>query len=292
MRFDSYHPVINFIYFTVALSCAVQFDHPVFLVISYLAAFFYSIKLNGVRSFIFNLCLIPFIAAYAIYYSYYNHFGVTALRTNFIGNQITLEALTVGLVRGVMAASVLMIFSCIFTVVSADKIVYLFGRISPKLSLYLSILLRFVPRVKQRAVKTELSRRGIGKGCFQGNLVRRLKNCGSLISILVTWTLEDFMESAQSMKCRGYSLRGGTAFSIYRFDNRDRGLVLVMSLCITLMMAAEAFDQTGILYDPEIVMNRITPLSCVFYAAYALFLLLPMFLQIAEEKRYPSGSVS
>ena len=217
MRFDSYHPVINFIYFTVALACAVQFDHPVFLVISYLAAFFYSINLNGVRSFIFNLCLIPFIAAYAIYYSYYNHFGVTALRTNFIGNQITLEALTVGLVRGVMAASVLMIFSCIFTVVSADKIVYLFGRISPKLSLYLSILQRFVPRVKQRAVKTELSRRGIGKGCFQGNLVRRLKNCGSLISILVTWTLEDFMESAQSMKCRGYSLRGRTAFSIYRF---------------------------------------------------------------------------
>ncbi|MCI5901383.1 MAG: energy-coupling factor transporter transmembrane protein EcfT [Blautia sp.] len=292
MRFDSYHPVINFIYFTVALACAVQFDHPVFLVISYLAAFFYSIKLNGVRSFVFNLCLIPFIAAYAIYYSYYNHFGVTALRTNFIGNRITLEALTVGLVRGVMAASVLMIFSCIFTLVSADKIVYLFGRISPKLSLYLSILLRFVPRVKQRAAKTELSRRGIGKGCFQGNLVCRLKNCGSFISILVTWTLEDFMESAQSMKCRGYSLRGRTAFSIYRFDNRDRGLVLVMSLCITLMTAAEAFDQTGILYDPEIVMNRITPLSCVFYAAYALFLLLPMFLQIAEEKRYPSGSVS
>ena len=54
MRFDSYHPVINLIYFTAAIICTVKFNHPVFLAISYLAAFVYSIKLNGKRSAIFN----------------------------------------------------------------------------------------------------------------------------------------------------------------------------------------------------------------------------------------------
>lgn len=286
MRFDSYHPMINFIYFVTAILCAVYFQHPVFLVISYLAAFLYSIKLNGIRSAVLNFCLIPLIFAYALYYSSYNHFGVTNLRSNFIGNQITLEALVAGAARGMTVATVLMIFSCIFAVVSADKVVYLFGRISPRLSLYLSILLRFVPRVKQRAGRIELSRKGIGKGCMQGNLWQKVLHTCGLLSILITWTLEDFVESAASMKCRGYSLRGRTAFSIYRFDNRDRGFVLALFACLTVVGMAVAFDQTTIRYSPQIVLNRITPISCIFYGAYAFLLLLPMILQVIGERRF------
>lgn len=286
MRFDSYHPAINFIYFTAAVLCTVSFHHPAFLAISYMAAFLYSVKLNGRRSLIFNVCLIPLIVVYALYYSYYNHFGVTNLRTNFIGNQITLEAVAVGCVRGVTAAAVLMIFSCIFAVVSSDKVIYLFGRISPRLSLFLSILLRFVPRVKERGRKIELSRRGIGKGCGQGGLWQRVRHTCGFVSILITWTLEDFVESAASMKCRGYSLRGRTAFSIYRFDNRDRSLVIAMFFCLTVTGMAAALNQTSMIYQPEIIVNRITPLSFFFYGVYALFLLLPMLLQIAGEWKF------
>lgn len=288
MRFDSYHPMINLIYFVTAIVCAVSFDHPVYLAISFLCAFMYSVKLNGKRSLIFNLCLIPLIGAYAAWYSYYNHFGITGLRMNFIGNRITLEAVTAGIVRGMKTAAVLMIFSCIFAVVSADKVVYLFGRISPRLSLYLSILLRFVPRVKQRARRIELSRRGIGKGCFQGNPLQCLMHMCSFLSILITWTLEDFMDSAASMKCRGYSLRGRTAFSIYRFDNRDRSFVIAIFACMTVTCMAVAFNQTGIQYNPVIIMNRITGISAVFYVAYAVLLLLPMALQTVGEKRFVS----
>lgn len=285
MRFDSYHPTINLLYFVAAIGCTVVFRHPVFLGISYLCAFIYSVKLNGRRSLIFNLCLVPLIAVYALIYSYYNHFGVTNLRRNFIGNEITLEALVYGLVIGVTAASVIMFFSCVFAVVSSDKVVYLFGRVSPKLSLFLSILLRSVPRIKERAKRIELSRQGIGRGCRQGNLWQRILHCCGLLSVLITWTLEDFVESAVSMKCRGYSLKGRTAFSIYRFDNRDRSFVTGLFLCLVIVAVGTAFNQTEILYEPEIMMNRITPLSFLFYAGYAVFLLLPMLLQIIGERR-------
>lgn len=286
MRFDSYHPMINLIYFASAITCTLLFDQPVFLAISFLAAFIYSVKLNGVRSLIFNLCLIPLIGAYAAWYSYYNHFGITNLRMNFIGNQITLEAVIVGIVRGTKIASVVMFFSCIFAVVTSDKVVYLFGRISPRLSLYLSVLLRFIPRVKQRGKRIELSRRGIGKGCFQGNPLQRVLHTLSFLSILITWTLEDFVESAASMKCRGYSLRGRTAFSIYRFDNRDRGFVITIFTCLTIILMAAAFDQTTIPYNPMILMNRITVMSVFFYLAYTVLLLLPMILQIIGEHQF------
>lgn len=286
MKFDSYHPMINLLYFTAAIACTVSFQQPVFLAISFVCAFVYSVKLGGWKLFFLNLALVLFAAGYALWYSYYNHFGITNLGVNFIGNQITLEALVYGFVLGLTVAAVVMWFCCIFILITADKIVYLFGRISPKLSLFLSILLRTVPRIKVRARRIEISREGIGKGVAQGTLWRRFRNLLSLLSILITWTLEDFVESTNSMKSRGYSLRGRTAFSIYRFDNRDRGLVIVFFWCLTLILMAVLFNQTDSYYDPRIVMNPITPLSVAFYIAYAAFLLLPMGLQIVGEQTF------
>lgn len=233
-----------------------------------------------------SLCLLAGAVGCSAWYAYYHHFGVTSLRTNFIGNQITLEAVAYGFVRGLTAAAVIQWFCCIFKLITADKIVYLFGRISPKLSLFLSILLRSIPRIGVRAGRIARSREGIGKGICQGNPLQRFRNLCSLISILITWTLEDFVESAVSMKSRGYSLKGRTAFSIYRFDNRDRSLVIVFFWCLTIVLMAVLFDQTTIYYDPMIVMNRITAMSCLFYAAYAVFLLLPLGLQLVGEHRF------
>lgn len=134
MRFDSCHPVINLIYFAGAIASAAVFDHPVFVAIAYASAFMYSVKLRGVRGLVTDLCLIPLIFGYTWIYSYYNHFGVTSLGENLIGNHITLEAVAYGLQTGVSAAAVVMLVSCLFVIFSADKVVYLFGRISPKLS--------------------------------------------------------------------------------------------------------------------------------------------------------------
>ena len=286
MRFDSFHPMINLIYFVGAITCTICFQHPIFAVISFLCAFTYSVKLNRYKSLVLNLVLIILAAVYALWYSYYNHFGVTNLKMNFIGNQITLEALVYGSVRAIIVITVIMWFVCIFTLITADKIVYLFGRISPKASLFLSILLRTIPRIKARAKRIEISRKGIGKGIGQGSLLDKVFHVFALISILITWTMEDFVESSNSMKSRGYSLKGRTAFSIYRFDNRDRGIVIAFFICLTFVMMAVLFNQTNVYYNPQIVMNRITVVSGVFYVAYAIFLLMPLGLQIIGEWRF------
>lgn len=286
MRFDSYHPAINFIYFAAAIACTVWFNHPVFLAISFLCAFAYSVKLRGVKGLIFNCCLLPLIVAYAWWYSYYNHFGVTNLRTNFAGNQITLEAIVAGFSVGIAVASVLMWASCVFTIVSSDKVVYLLGRISPKLSLFFSILLRMFPRTGRRMEAINTSRKGIGRGCGQGNILTKIHNSIKNISQLISWIMEELVENSLSMKNRGYSLKGRTAFSIYRFDNRDRSFVVVMFLCMTVIAMGIMLDQTSILYDPEIIFNKITPVSIVFYLAYFLLLILPGVLQTIHEIRF------
>ena len=286
MRFDSYHPVINIFYFTSVIICTIFFRHPVFVSVSYICAFLYSVKLNGKRAFIFNLCLIPFALAHALWYSYYNHFGVTYISQNFTGNNITLESLVYGCVLGITGMTVVMWFSCLYSVVSTDKIIYIFGRISPKLSLFISIILRAVPRIKFRAGKINIAREGIGRGYCSGKITSRAVNFISQISILITWTIENFTEVSDSMRCRGYGLKKRTSFSIYRFDNRDRIFVIGLCSCMMFVLMAVMFGQVNIIYDPVIIINRPTVMSFMFYTAYVVFCMYPLVLQIVGEAKF------
>ena len=285
MRFDSYHPTINLIYFAAVITATVRFLHPVFVALSLLCSFVYSVKLCGRRALLGNFALLLLALAWALWFASYRHFGVTELARNFIGNRITLESLVYGLVTGVTACSVVFWLRCVHAVFCTDKIVYLFGRVSPRLALFLSVLLRWAPRVRAQSRRIDAAQNGIGRGKTQGKLFRRIANALREFSILLTWTSENFLAASESMRSRGTTLRGRTAFSIYRFDNRDRSFVIAIFECLTVLLAGDLLDQTNIHYDPQIIWNRITPLSGVFYAAYAVLCLLPMALQILGERR-------
>lgn len=290
MRFDSYHPTINLIYFASVITATICFQHPIFLAISFLCSFVYSVKLGGWHALAFDLCLIPLATLWAVYYAAYHHFGVTPLQYNFIGNAITLEALAYGGALGAAGASMAMWMSCVHRVFCTDKIVYLFGRVSPKLSLFLAMLLRMIPRIKAHGRRIAVAQYCIGRGIRQGGVLRMAHNGWRMLSILLTWTLESFVTTADSMRSRGYTLKGRTAFSIYRFDDRDRAIVIAMFTCLSVILVGVLFDQTRIHYDPRIILNRITPLSGVFYAAYAALCLIPMGLQVCGEISYLRSS--
>ena len=235
---------------------------------------------------VFNVILIPCVVAFAFYYSSYNHFGVTVLHQNMIGNNMTLESLVYGFVLGLVIAGVLIWFSCVYSVFTTDKVVYLFGKVRPRLSLFLAILLRMVPRIKKEAKKINTAQRGIGRGVNQGNLWQRMRNCVRIFSMLITWTIESLSTASESMRSRGSSLRGRKAFSIYRFDNRDRAYVITLFTCLTLIIMGVLLKQTDILYDPRIRMNPITSMSWFFYAGYGIFCLMPMGLELWTEYRF------
>lgn len=230
MGFERCHPAVNLIYFAAVIAGTVAFQHPVFLSISFLCACAYSIRRNRGKAAFFDMLLIPCAAAFALYYSSYHHFGVTVLQQNFVGNNMTLESLVYGLVLGISVAGVCIWMSCVYSVFSTDKMVYLFGRVSPRLSLFLAILLRMVPRIKKEAKKINMAQQGIGRGIHQGNLWQRMRNGIRILSMLITWTIDSLMTASDAMRSRGSSLRGRTAFSIYRFDNRDRAYVIGMFL--------------------------------------------------------------
>lgn len=286
MGFEKCHPAVNFIYFTTMIAGMIVFQHPIFLLISFVCAFIYSIKRNGWKAVMFNAVLLPLVAAFALYYSSYNHFGVTVLQQNMIGNNMTLESFVYGFVLGLVIAGVLIWFSCVYSVFTTDKVVYLFGKVSPRLSLFLSIFLRMVPRIKKEAKKINTAQRGIGRGANQGNVFQRLRNSIRILSMLITWTIDSLTLVSESMRSRGSSLRGRKAFSIYRFDNRDRAYVVGNFACLTVIFMAVMLKQTDILYNPRIIMNPITAMSYLFYTGYAVFCLMPLGLELWTEYRF------
>ena len=286
MKFDSYHPLINFIYFVSVITCTICFKHPVFLGISFFIAFVYSVKLGGKKVLYLNIGMTAASCVYAAWYASYEHFGMTVLGYNSIGNPLTMESILYGMSIGLIGCTAAMWFICVFQLITSDKIIYLLGRMSPKLSLFFSILLRFIPRTRMKAGKIEISRAGIGKGISQGTIWKRLLNICSLISILITWTLEEFVESANAMKSRGYSLKGRKAFSIYRFDHRDKSLLTLFLLGIAMVLAGWRLGEMSIFFDPAIQIHPISKISWLFYAAYAVFLALPLVLQIYGEYRF------
>jgi energy-coupling factor transport system permease protein len=276
MGFESCHPAV--------LYGAAVYDHPVFLGIAWICAAAYHIKRCGRRALVFNLCLIVLACAYALYYAGSHHFGMTVLRKNFIGNNLTLESLVYGLTIGLRAAAVCMWCGSMFQVVSSDKVIYLFGRISPRLSLFLTVLLRFIPRLKLEAGRIDLAQKGIGLGSDQGSLLRRIINCLRIFSMLITWTIQALALEADSMKSRGSRLRGRTAFSIYRFDNRDRAFVIAMFGGIILTGMGMILGATKMFYSPVIIWKELDGLSLATAAGYAFLCLLPMGMEIYTER--------
>ena len=132
----------------------------------------------------------------------------------------------------------------------------------------------------------ELAQRGIGRGKGQGNIFQRMHNTLRRGSILLTWLTEGIVTTSDSMRCRGCSLRGRTAYSLYRFDGRDRAFVIGLCALMSVLLMAVLLDQTMIRFKPQVVMMPITPMSFLFYTAWAALCLLPPALEFMGTYRF------
>ena len=230
--FSRYHPAVNFLFFALVLVYSMVLMHPVCLLISLLSAVLYVIQLNGRKGLRLSLRIaLPVMLLAALVNPAFNHAGMTILTYLPTGNPLTLESILYGLAAGCMLCAVLLWFVCYNRVLTSDKFVYLFGRVIPALSLVLSMTLRFVPRFKQQMDTVRQSQFCIGRDASSGSVWQRAKKAVTIFSIMVTWALENAIETADSMKSRGYGLPGRTAFSIYRFDGRDKALFGWLCFC-------------------------------------------------------------
>ena len=284
--FSGYHPGINFLYFGLVFLFTMFLLHPVSLLISLGCALCYAIYLNGRKAVRFSLrFLLPMMLLAAVLNPAFNHEGATILTYLPSGNPLTMESMLYGLTAALMLAAVITWFSCYNAVMTSDKFVYLFGRVIPALSLVLSMTLRFLPKFKAQLQVVSEAQRYIGRDTSEGSLLQRAKNAITIFS-MVTWALENAIETADSMKSRGYGLPGRTAFSIYRFDERDKTALLWLLFCGVYLLSGWAAGGFSWRYYPTIRGAAVTPFTVSFQIVYLALCLTPVILNRWEDKKW------
>ena len=284
--FSSYHPVVNFLFFAEVLGFSMFLLHPLCLAISLFCAVGYALCLNGKKALGFCLKgILPMMVFTAILNPMFSHEGITILTWLPSGNPLTLESILYGLAAAGMLAAVVLWFSCFNSVITSDKFVYLFGRVIPALSLVLSMALRFVPRFKAQLKVVTRAQKCIGKDPSRGGLVHRVRCAGAILSVMVTWALENGIDTADSMKSRGYGLPGRTAFSIYRFDKRDKQALIFLLFLGVAVLAGAALEGLTWRYFPSVKWST-SPLSLCVLVAYAALCAFPIILNRKEDRKW------
>ena len=287
--FSRYHPLVNFLFFALVLAYSMVLMHPVCLAVSLLGALLYAGQLEGRRALARHLRVaLPVLLLAALVNPAFNHAGVTILIYLPSGNPLTLESMFYGVAAAAMLASVVLWFSSYNEVMTSDKFVYLFGRIIPALSLVLSMALRFIPKFKAQMQVVSEAQACIGRDTKNGSVFQRVGNAVKIFSIMVTWSLENAIETADSMRARGYGLPGRTAFSIYRFDDRDKAALAWLIFCGAYLLSGWMAGGTYFRYYPTVKAAAWTPMTVSFMCVYLALVLTPVILDRKEDRQWNS----
>lgn len=284
--FAGFHPAVNFCFFAAAIGLTMFLMHPVFLAVSLLCSGAYLVYLWGIRGAVRQVgYLLPVLLFTAALNPLFNHDGATVLFAFPNGSPVTLESLCYGLLTAVMMGATLLWFNCCGAVFTTDKIIYLFGRIIPSLSLLISMTLRFVPRFKGYLRNTYRVLRAMSPPKTKAEA---LKQALTAFSATVSWAMEQSIVTADSMKSRGYGSAGRTAYAIYRFERRD--LAALAALALLTMGAAVPLAAGAVSWSffPAISGELLGPAALVSYVCFAGICMMPLIIDLSEDFKWNS----
>ena len=226
--------------------------------------------------------MIPLIVLTALFNPAFSHQGVTILAYLPSGNPLTLESIAYGVMAAFLLVCVLCWFSCFNAVISSDKMVYLFGKLAPVLSLVLSMTLKFIPELTAQFGKVYRAHKASGYN-INGRYFKSVRMGCHVLSSVVTWSLERALITADSMKARGYGLPGRTAYSLFRFRKRDARALVYMLICGGYVLWGSMQGGFRFWYYPEIRGNLTGTLTVSMYIVYVCLIGLPVFVHVRDD---------
>ena len=270
--FNKIHPFTGLLYFAVVIGFSMFFMNPVCITLSLCCALLSAVIINGKRALGLTVkFIIPMILLVMIINPVFNHRGATIITYLPWQNPLTLEAILYGIASAVMFSSVILWFSVFNTVMTSDKIICLFGRIIPSLSLVISMTLRFVPRFVSKFKELKSARITPQK---QGFIIK-MKILLSELSVMLSWSLESSIESADSMKSRGYGLKGRTAYNIFKFRKTDVIIITALIISALTMVLLIVLGVGKYSFYPVLKIEFSGAVSVLFYVIHLGIMLIP-----------------
>lgn len=281
---DTYNPITIALYYLSVAAISMLCMHPVLLFLSLLGALTLCIMRRDVRKAGTHLFFWGLFALTAVLNPLLSHNGATVLLV--IGNApISAEALFWGATSGMAIVSVLYWFASFGAIMQSDKLLYLFGKLSPRLSLILSMALRYVSLFAEQAKKIKQTQRALGL-YKEDNLIDRLRGELRIFSILLSWALENGIVTAGSMAARGYGTARRTHFSIFHFSWRDGTLIALTLLLTAGTLIPYALGAVEFTFYPTLHLHHSGILSVLCYLSFGALVALPILIELEDTVKW------
>lgn len=285
-EFARFHPIVNFVYFLSVICFTVIFMNPYVLTVSFISGFSYSAMLLGKKALKTKFLLIfPLMIITACINPLFNHEGITILAYFPNGNPLTAESIFYGIFASLMIFSVICWFSCFNKIMTSDKIMCIFGNILPSLSLIFSMVLRFVPKFKQEFRQIRRAEKCLDNGEKKG-VLKKLKSNIKLFSVIISYSLENSIETSDSMKCRGFGCAKRTAYSNYIFDKRDLTVICTVIVFDVYTVTGAFFGCFHSRFFPSFKTADFSPYAISVIIIYVLLCFLPHVIEIREALKW------
>ncbi len=279
--FGNYHPFVLLIYFLSVLLVAMFVSNPVLQTEALAGGILFCIMIQRKRETVGNLGFyVPLFLMIAITNPLFSHNGVTPLF--FLnGNPVTLEAFVYGIAIAVMLIGVILWCKCYSEIMTSDKFLYLFGKVIPKLSLVLSMALRFIPMFKRQMHRVSRAQKAMGLYSSK-SFTDKIRSHMRVFMAMIAWSLENSIETSASMKARGYGLKRRTNFSLFHFYSGDAVLLATCVLMLGITVSGAAMNETVFYYYPRISGLNLSVYAITVYTAFGILSFIPFITEVKE----------
>lgn len=286
MKLTIIHPAVYVLYYFILIIFAFLYNDPYYLV-SFLVCISVLIALQGISREFKNVIkfFIPMSILIIILNPLTSHVGTTPIY--IMGNFfITLEALVYGVLMSLSLLIILLVFSSYNRAVSYQEMLYLFSKRFPHISMVTIMALRFIPLLNYRLTEVnKISKFNSANTHPESNQswMDKIKRTAHLLAVVVSWSLEESMLTAKSMKARGYGIKERTSYLSYKFRRTD--YIFLSFIIITVLISVTGLMQGygRIEVYPTLSFNVSENLVNLYYFTFLALLLPIIYLEFREK---------
>ncbi len=283
--FSEHNPIAIFVHFMLTIIIAMFIQNPIILLLALFGSILYyavTFRKISAKTLIFWILLFLLIS---LINPIFSHKGETVLL--FInGKAITLEALFYGINNGIMILAVMIWFLVFSEIMTSDKVMYIFGKFSPRLALLVSMSLRYIPLYRQRASIINNAQKTMGL-YKESNIVDNVTGGMRVTSSLITWSLETSVDTADSFAARGGELKHRSSFSLFKFRKNDMALIIISIVLFSAVISAQAIGVLSVdYYASGDFFSKLSfeIIAIVAYLAYFILSVIPFITEILARK--------
>jgi energy-coupling factor transport system permease protein len=284
---NTFHPAVPFFFYAGGAVLIMVARHPVFLAAILLVLIGHSVVMDYGRTLRRWWGAIVLMSGFFLVITPLVNRRGTHILFYFNGRPVLEEAVYQGVMTALSLAALLVLFLNYNQVITPEKFLFLFGKL-PQWALVATLAVRFVPELQRRLGDIQTVQRARGLSVTAGPLQARLKNGLALVQMLLTLSLEEALQTADSMKARGYGTGKRSQYNPYRFRPADRLALLFLAAVFGLALFGWRLGDLVLTLRPVLEPVFLHGREWFYLFVVGIYYVFPLFIEGREAWRWRS----